>query len=135
QLPTLAQVQSGQTQKSTYTYRLPFFAVEDTQLSDAQKLKLSPWYTVLRTDQFVAQQQLQNGTSQTQSFTWQVQEGFSETSIKTFSETTGIETSMSARHKAGNGLVETEVSFSIKLSQTFTYGIQHSETTSTTKTR
>lgn len=135
QLPTLAEVLSGQTVKHSYSYPVPFFAVEDSGLSDAQKLKLSPSYIVQRTDEFVAQQQYLNGSTGAQSFTWQVAEGFSATDIKNFSETTGVETVITAKVKEGALIASTEMSFSLKLSQTFTYGFQRSQTTSTTTTR
>ena len=134
-LPTLAEVLAGQTVKHSYSYQVPFFAVHDSGLSDAQKLKLSPSYIVQRTDEFVVQQQYLNGSSGPQSFTWQVVEGFSETDINTFSETTGIETTITAKVKEGALIASTEMSFSVKLSQTFTYGFQRSRTTSTTTTR
>jgi hypothetical protein len=135
QLPTLAEVLAGQTIKHSYSYRVPFFAVNDSGLSDAQKLKLSPSYIVQRTDEFVAQQQYLNATTGSQSFTWQVAEGFSESDINSFSETTGIETTISAKASEGAIIESAEVSFSLKLSQSFTYGFQRSKTTSTTTTR
>lgn len=134
-MPTFDDLRSGQPVTQKYRYTLPFFAVRDSHLSDAQKLLHSPTYIVERTDEFVVQQQFYNDTKETQQSTWQVTEGFSKTDIENFSETTGVETSIST--KAGGNVLaaEVELSASLKLSQTFTYGFSTSSTLSRSVTR
>lgn len=132
QLPTLAEVLAGQTVKHSYSYRVPFLAVEDSGLSDAQRLKLSPSYIVQRTDEFIVQQQYLNGPTGPQSFTSQVAEGFPRPTSRTSPRRPASRPVITAKGEGGALITSTEMSFSLRLSQTFTYGFQRSQTTSTT---
>ena len=104
----------------TYIIRLPWFAVTDPQLSDAQKLAQSPVYHLVRTDKYKLLQHYHNDTSVEQTHEEEVTTGFSESATESFSKTTGIE--LTGKYEHGGELWGGKVSCELKLSQSFTWG-------------
>jgi hypothetical protein len=104
-----------------YLVKLPWFAVSDPGMTDPDRIVNSPFYTVIRSDQYVLAQFKNNNTStpQTQSFSWT--EGISSDTVTSFAHTVGIELGMEW------SIVKDIFSVSAKLSYSFTYTTSHSQ--------
>jgi hypothetical protein len=98
----------------TSVLNLPFFAVKDTFLSDAQKAKDSPVYKLLRQDRYKLVFHSYNHTSIEQNPSISFTEGFEESESTSFTSTTGIEIGVEYGFTAA-------LTGSIKISQSFSY--------------
>ncbi len=98
----------------TSVLKLPFFAVKDPSLSDAQKAKDSPVYKLLRQDRYKLVFHSHNNTSTAQNPSISFTEGFEESESKSFTSTTGIEIGVEYGFTAA-------LKGSMKISQSFSY--------------
>ncbi|HWT00961.1 MAG TPA: Vps62-related protein [Pyrinomonadaceae bacterium] len=97
----------------TYTTILPWFTVNDPNLTPLEQIMTSSEYRLKRVDRFKCFGFGWNNTSGTQRFSWAYEEGNDGSKTKEFSETTGIEFTVTWKSTAWE--------VSAKLSQSFTH--------------
>jgi len=81
--PTINSVQTA--------VHLPWFAVSDPGLTPAQQMAQSPFYSLIRTDQYQLATFKNNATSEVQNVSFAWTEGVSQEQVQTFSHTVGVE--------------------------------------------
>jgi hypothetical protein len=115
-----------ENQTITSEVYLPFTVVKDNAWSPAKMAKDSPYYKLVRTDQFKLINHIHNATSTAQSVTWDYSIALQNS--ESFTHQTGISLTTGYDNKpAGVGY-----SVSATLSYSFTYQKARSETTTTT---
>ncbi|MBC8997478.1 Vps62-related protein [Pseudomonas sp. N40(2020)] len=101
--------------KPTYTVRLPWFAVKDPQLPPLEQLRLSPFYLLERTDQYVLVGHGHNTDDQSKTFRWTSPRAQRTASLRTFTHITSVEFGAQWQTSLPNPLL-----FSARLSHDFT---------------
>ena len=120
---------ADQVRKDSVTYAaiLPWFTVDDPNLSPVEQIMKSPEYRLERVDRFKLIDFGYNQTEASERFEWAYEEGTDGSTTKEFSSTTGIEFGMTWKSGAWE--------CSAKLSQSFTHSKSETEGWSQKTTR